>query len=224
LSDPTRTVTRVTKRRPGPREPDVDVDGLPPFDGPIEDDVDVYRARVGGDHTGRRGGGEITQAVLDGAVLAETRFDPLSLTDVRVRRADLSNAVWEGVTARRVVFDGCRAVGWRVIAEFAEDVAVQGCKWEHGGLYLARSRGAVVFRDCTFAGTTIRGDLSRVVFDSCDLAGAEFAASAAAGCDLRTSRLEGAHGLLTLAGAVITPEQALEIAHLLAAEVGFELG
>ena len=186
-------------------------------------DLDVYQARITGDHAGLRGGGEITEALVDAADLAGTRFDPLALTDVRVRRGDVSNAVWEGVTARRVEIDGCRAVGWRVIVDFAEELLVQGCRWDHGGIYLGRTKGAVVFRDCSFAGTTLRGDFSRVLFDGCELAGAEFGASAAAGCDLRSSRLPGARGLLTLKGAWISPEQAIGIADLLAAEVGFRL-
>jgi uncharacterized protein YjbI with pentapeptide repeats len=206
-----------------PREPEIDESILEPSGLDLDPDLDVYRARVTGEHTGLAGSGEIVESVLDGAELSGCRFDPLSMTDVRIVRGDLSNAVFEGLTARRVAIEGCRAVGWRVIADFAEDLLVQGCRWEHGGLFLNRSRGAIVFRDCTFAGTAIRGDLSRVVFDSCDLADAEFAASTAAGCDLRSSRLAGATGLLTLRGAKISSDQLVDIAGLLAVEAGFQL-
>ncbi len=190
---------------------------------PLAGDLDVYQARISGAHTGLSGGGEIVQALVDAADLAGSRFDPLALTDVRIRRGDVSNAVWEGVTARRVEIEGCRAVGWRVIIDFAEELVIQGCRWDHGGIFLGRTKGTVVFKDCSFAGTTLRGDFSRVLFEGCDLAGAELGVSAAAGCDLRTSRLSGARGLLTLKGARITPGQAIEIADLLAAEAGFRL-
>lgn len=216
-------MTRVSKHTTEPREPDLDETALHPLDPPLDRDLDVYRSRITGEHGGLHGGGEIAESLLDGADLAGTRFDPLTLTDVRIRRGDLSNAAWEGLTARRVAVDGCRSVGWRVIVDFAEDLLVQGCRWDHGGLYVSRTRGAVVFRDCSFAGTTLRGDLSRVVFDGCDLAGAEFAASAAAGCDLRSSRLAGARGLLTLKGARISTDQLIEIAGILAVEAGFQL-
>lgn len=213
----------MTKSKPAVRRPpQLDEENLQPAE-ELDPDLDVYRVRLTGDHAGRHGAGEFTEVVADGASLAATRFDPLALTDVALRRADLSNAVWEGLTARRVEVDGCRTVGWRVIAEFAEDLLVQGCRWEHGALYLGRTRGLVVFKDCSFAGTTLRGDFSRVVLDGCDLAGAEFGASAATGCDLRTSRLSGVRGLSTLRGARITPVQAVELADLLATEAGFDL-
>jgi uncharacterized protein YjbI with pentapeptide repeats len=217
-------VTKSRSAAPRPAQPPVfDEEALQPSDEPLDGDLDVYQARIGGDHTGLLGGGEIVQSLVDAANLAGSRLDPLSLTDVRVRRGDVANAVWEGVTARRVEFDGCRAVGWRIIVDFAEELLVQGCRWDHGGIFLGRTRGAVVFRECSFAGTTLRGDFSRVLFDRCELAGAEFGVSAAAECDLRSSRLAGARGLLTLKGARITPNQALEIADLLAVEAGFRL-
>ncbi len=207
-----------------PREPDIDDSSLTDLDEPLDPDLDIYRSRLTGDHTGAQGHGEIAESVLDGADLSGSRFDPLELVDVRISKADLSNATWEGITARRLAVEDCRSVGWRVIVDFAEDVVVQRCKWVHGGIYLAKSRGAVVFRDCSFDGTTIRGDLSRVRFEGCDLAGAEFNASAAAGCDLRSSRLTGAQGLLTLRGAKIGPDQLVELAELIVAEAGFEVG
>lgn len=207
-----------------PRPPDLDEAGLEPLPEPLDHELDVYRHRISGEHAGLRGGGEVAESLLDGADLAGSRLDPLTLTDVRIRRGDLSNAVWEHVTARRVAVEGCRSVGWRVIVDFAEDLLVEGCRWDHGGIFVTRTRGAVVFRECTFAGTTLRGDLSRVRFDSCDLAGAEFNANAAAGCDLRSSRLAGARGLLTLKGARIGTDQLIDVAGLLAVEAGFELG
>ncbi|HEV2087586.1 MAG TPA: hypothetical protein VGR21_04675 [Cryptosporangiaceae bacterium] len=201
-----------------PRMPD----DLPDLDA-LDTDLDVYRARLVGDHSGAVGGGEIAVALVDGADLSASRFDPLTLTDVTLRRTDLSNAGWDGLTARRVLLDGCRTVGWRVNCVLADDLLVQDCRWEFGALYLHRARGAVVFRDCTFTGSTLRGDLSGVVFDGCELAGAELAVSAAQGCDLRTSRLDGARGLTTLRGARITTDQAVGIADLIATEVGFQL-
>jgi uncharacterized protein YjbI with pentapeptide repeats len=215
-------VTNRDAKPRAPRPPDLDEDALGPAPA-VEPDLDIYQARLTGDHAGVVGRGEITGSLLDGANLAETRLDPLSLVDVRIRRGDLSNAVWAGVTARRVEITDCRTVGWRVILDLAEDLLVTGCRWDYGSLYIGRSRGALAFRDCSFAGTTVRGDLSKVTFDGCEFAGVEFDASAAKGCDLRTSRLTGARGLLSLRGARITLEQAVDIADLLATEAGLVL-
>lgn len=58
------------------------------------------------------------------------------------------------------------------------------------------------------------------MFADCDFRGAEFRARRATKCDLTRSRLAGASGLLTLAGAVITDEQAMALSGQLATEVG----
>jgi uncharacterized protein YjbI with pentapeptide repeats len=206
-----------------PRPPRVDASELRAVSSILSGELDLFQARLTCDHAGLAGGGEMAEVVAEGASLAQSRLDPLHLTDVVLRRTDLSNASWAGMTARRLMVSGCRTVGWRVICDFAEELVVEECRWEHGGLHLGRSRGGVVFRGCTFAGTSLRGDFSRMVFDGCDFAGAEFAVSAAARCDLRTSDLEGARGLTTLRGARIRSEQAMGIADLLAVEAGFLL-
>jgi uncharacterized protein YjbI with pentapeptide repeats len=216
---------RAPKKRAEPRPPSLPQDPPRPAPEPLTDqgELDVYQCLVTGEHRGETGRGEIAQSVFDGAGLSDTRFEPLSLTDTAIRRGDLSNAVWSGVTVRRAEVTGCRAVGWRLYLDLAEDLLIEDCRWELGTLHLTRSRGPVVFRDCTFDGTAIRGDLSSVVFDSCSLAGAEFGAAKASGCDLRTSRLTGARGLATLRGADITAVQAVELAGVLAAELGFRV-
>ncbi|TQS46474.1 pentapeptide repeat-containing protein [Cryptosporangium phraense] len=206
-----------------PRAPQIEPDDLEPADSALDDEIDLYRNRVTGSYVGAAGRGEIAQVHADGADFTGTKFEPIDLSDVRIERSDLAGARWEGASARRVEISDSRLMGFRLIATFVEDVLITGCRWDDGGLYVRRGKGSVVFRDCTFSGTTLRGDLSGVVFDGCDLNGAEFGADAARKCDLRTSRMMGARGLTTLRGAIITPDQALSIADLLAAELGFTL-
>jgi hypothetical protein len=59
-----------------------------------------------------------------------------------------------------------------------------------------------------------------VVFADCDFIETEFRATRAAGCDLRSSRFAGARGLLSLRGATISPDQAVAVSGLIAAEAG----
>ncbi|SHN35330.1 pentapeptide repeat-containing protein [Cryptosporangium aurantiacum] len=207
-----------------PRPPQLDDDLLEPFDGPLDDEIDLYRNLLTGSYVGIAGRGEIATVRAEGADFSGTRFEPLDVSDVRIERSDLAGARWEGVSARRLAITDSRLVGWRLIGSFVEDVLISGCRWDDGSLFLRRGKGSVVFRDCTFSGTTLRGDLSGVVFDDCDLNGAEFGADAARKCDLRTSRLAGARGLQTLRGAVITTDQAIALADVLATELGFTLG
>ena len=157
---------------------------------------------------------------LDGVDLAETRRSPLTLVDSVLRRCDLSAAVWQSVTMRQVELLGCRALGLRLSVDLGQDVYVEGGRFDAATVRISRVRGLVVFDSCTFSEAMIGGDLSAVVFTGCTFEGAEFAATAAQGCDLRESRLGGARGLVTLRGARVTADQTVTIAPRLAAELG----
>ena len=162
----------------------------------------------------------VVGVALDGADLAETRRSPLTLVDSVLRRCDLSAAVWQGVTLRQVELLDCRALGLRLSVDLGQDVYVEGGRFDSATLRISRVRGLVVFDGCTFSEAMIGGDLSAVVFTGCAFDGAEFAATAAQGCDLRESRLAGARGLATLRGARVTADQTVTIAPRLAAELG----
>ena len=160
---------------------------------------------------------------LDGLDLGGSRRSPLTLVDSVLRRCELSAAVWQGVTMRQVELLDCRARGWRLSVDLAQDVYLRGCRLDSATLRISRVRGLVVFSECVFTDAVVAGDLSSVVFLDCGFDNAEFAASAAAGCDLRSSRLAGARGLLTLRGARITTDQTVTIAPRLASEAGFTI-
>ena len=175
----------------------------------------------GGTQAGVRGAGSLSEVVLAGVDLSQARLGPaLMLTDVALRRVDLSGAVLAEVTARRLELHGCRAMGLRLSFALVADVFVDGCQFDYATLHVARVKGPVCFRDCTFREATIGGDLSGVIFDGCGFAGAGFEAGAAKGCDLRSSQLVGASGLRTLRGARITADQAVSVADRLATEAG----
>jgi uncharacterized protein YjbI with pentapeptide repeats len=157
---------------------------------------------------------------LDGVDLAETRRSPLTLVDSVLRRCDLSAAVWQSVTMRQVELLGCRALGLRLSVDLGQDVYVEEGRFDSATLRISRVRGLVVFDSCTFTDAMIGGDLSAAVFTGCTFQGAEFAATAAQGCDLRESRLGGARGLVTLRGARVTADQTVTIAPRLATELG----
>jgi uncharacterized protein YjbI with pentapeptide repeats len=91
---------------------------------------------------------------------------------------------------------------------------------DYARIDVEQRRGLIVFNRCTFVEAVLDGDLSDVVFVECEFRGAEFRARRANGCDMTRSRLAGASGLLTLAGAVITEEQAVTLSGQLAAEAG----
>jgi uncharacterized protein YjbI with pentapeptide repeats len=157
---------------------------------------------------------------LDGVDLTETRREPLSLIDSVLRRCDLSAAVWQNVTLRQVELLDCRALGLRLSVALGQDVYVERGRFDGATLRITRVRGLVVFDSCTFTDAVIGGDLSAVVFTRCGFDGAEFAATAADGCDLRGSELGAARGFITLRGARVTADQTVAFAPRLATEAG----
>lgn len=186
--------------------------------------VRVTGARIeGGKHAGVAGEAELRSAVLDGVDLSGSRLQPVELVDSTLRGVDLSNAVWQRVDARRTELVDCRGTGLRLSIDVAADLWVSDSRFDYAVLRLDRVRGLAVFSGCSFREAEFAGALDRVVFDGCDLAGVEFAAGSAAGCDLRSSSLVGARGLATLRGARVTVEQTLTVADRLAAELGLSV-
>ncbi|OXM47274.1 hypothetical protein CFP71_35650 [Amycolatopsis thailandensis] len=177
----------------------------------------------GGEQDDVRGGGEIVRSLVSEVSLANARLDRLTLSDVVLEGVDLSNAAIRELSARRVEILRCRAIGLGVSIASASDLYVENARFDYASLAVERVKGPVVFSGCSFRETVFSGDLSRLTFVDCDFTETEFAATGAADCDLRGSRLSGVRGLLTLRGAKITADQAVSIAGILAAESGLRV-
>lgn len=167
-----------------------------------------------------KGEGTLARSLIRSVDLSGTRFSPLELSDVRFEDTDLSSASWQGVKARRTEIVRSRAMGLRLWLAAANDVYVDGCRLDYASIHVESVKGALVFHECMFREAMISGDLSNVVFSDCGLDGVEFEATKAAGCDLTTSQIAGARGLLGLRGAQITAGQAASAAIIIAAEAG----
>ncbi|MEV7553161.1 pentapeptide repeat-containing protein [Amycolatopsis sp. NPDC089917] len=190
----------------------------------FEGDFDFDSVHLdGGDQDGARGGGEIVRSLVSEVSLANARLDRLTLSDVVFEGVDLSNAAIRELSARRVEILRCRAIGLGVSIASASDLYVENARFDYASLAVERVKGPAVFSGCSFRETVFSGDLSRLTFVDCDFTETEFAATGAADCDLRGSRLSGARGLLTLRGAKITAGQAVAIAGILAAESGLKV-
>jgi len=212
-----RTVANKTVRRPI-----FDVDDLPAADLVLGgrfsyDECEIEDA----DQSGVVGSGSLHHVRVSGSSLAESRLSDLELMDVSFQNVAIPNASWSGVSARRVELLRCQAAGFQLGLSKAEDLYFEDCKLDYARLEVEQRRGVIAFHRCTFAEATLDGDLSGVIFSECEFTGAEFRARRAANCDLTSSRLAGATGLLTLAGARITEAQAMTLSGQLATEAGF---
>jgi uncharacterized protein YjbI with pentapeptide repeats len=173
------------------------------------------------DQAGVTGHGSLHHVRMSRSSLAESRLSDLELMDVSLDQVVVANAVWDRVIIRRVEMIGCQAIGWQLGVEKAEDLYLEDCRLDYSRINVEHHRGVIVFHRCTFKEAMLSGDLSGIVFSECEFVGAEFDASRAVRCDMTRSRLSGASGLLTLAGTVITEEQAMMVSGQLAAEAGF---
>ena len=206
------------------RRPVIDTDRLiEDADAGLAGEFELDGLRLAGAWTEARGRGTIVESVLTEVDLTGSVLGPLTLVDVQGEQVELSNTTLRRVTARRVELVRCRAVGMRLDLELAADVYFEGCRLDYATVRVEQAKGRIVFHECTFREATIGGDLTGAVFAHCDLAGVEFTATAAAGCDLCSSRLDGARGLLSLRGAQVSTDQVLAVADRLAAEAGFRV-
>ena len=206
------------------QRPSIDSDELCDLRKGLKGQLDLSGVRVeGGDHGEVAVEGAIIRSVVSGLNASGSQWGPMSLADVEFQGVDLSNSVWAQTTARRVEVISCRATGWRLGLALAADLYVADTRLDYATVQIDRVKGLTVFERCTFAQAQVAGDLSSVLFLDCDLDCAEFAATGARGCDLRTSRLAGAHGLLSLRGARVSEDQVAAIAEQLAREVGLQV-
>jgi uncharacterized protein YjbI with pentapeptide repeats len=152
-------------------------------------------------------------------------FNQSSLTlaqlfDVRLESCDLAGAEWEKAHLRRVEFNGCRLVGFRLSDASVEDVQLSKCNAELGRFWSCSFKAArfdhCVLRETSFANS----DLAGVIFRNCDLSQADLRDTKLKGADLRGSTITGMQvGIKELQGAIVTPIQAIQLAGLLGVTV-----
>ncbi|WP_433306964.1 pentapeptide repeat-containing protein [Actinoplanes sp. CA-030573] len=152
---------------------------------------------------------------LAGAHLPGVRF-----VDCRVEVSDLSNLRAEKARLERVTLTGCRATGLAAYDGLFSDVAFADCKADLTNWRFARF-DVVTFRDCNLAGADFtEADLRGASFTGCDLTGAQFHRATMAGARFRRCELSGIGGITSWEGAVVHPEDLLELSYVFARALG----
>lgn len=160
----------------------------------------------------------LSQATVTGCRFTGCDLTKLDCTDVVFAGCDLSNAVATDAFFGRCVFESCKAVGlraqnalWRQTAvrdsvfEYVnfDGAALECVRWARTGL------GHAFLTNCK---------LKQAVFAETDLIGVNFTHTALKGVDLTHSQLAAvtvSGDMVELAGAVVSPQQAVELARLL---------
>ncbi len=207
------------------RRPELRLPPLTPYedDGGLEPDGDYdaldFRET---DLTGQDGAGArfmdcaLTGCALDEASLRAARLLDTRLTGVRGVGTNLAEA-----TLRDVELLDARLGGTQLHGAVLERVLIRGGKIDYLNLRRARLKD-VVFESCVLVEPDFGGArLERVEFVDCALKQADLGAATLVDVDLRgAAPLDLSRGVDRLSGAVISPTQLLDLAPVLAAELG----
>ncbi|WP_043265613.1 pentapeptide repeat-containing protein [Streptomyces sp. CT34] len=206
------------------RRPEVRLPELQPYDGAeLEPEGDYDGLEFAGtDCSGQSARGArfmdcaLRRCVLDEAVLSRARIIDSVLSGVRGVGTDLSQAM-----LRDVEVSDARLGGIQLHGSVLERVVVRGGKIDFLNLRKAKLRD-VVFEGCVLVEADFGGaELERVTFDDCTLARVDFSAARMKDVDLRgAAALDIARGIDSLAGAVISSAQLMDLAPAFAAQVG----
>ncbi|MGW0879768.1 pentapeptide repeat-containing protein [Streptomyces sp. NPDC002671] len=222
----TRKVTGGVKVK-GAQRPELRLPPLEPWtDGELEPDGDYDGLEFReADLAGQSGAGaRFLDCALRGCVVDETglrqaRFLDTVLGGLRGVGTDLAEA-----TFRDAELTDARLGGTQLHGAVLERVVVRGGKLDYLNLREARLKD-VVFESCVLVEPDFAGArLERVEFVDCTLKEADFSGVTLTDVDLRgAASLEIARGLDRLSGAVISTGQLLDLAPVLAAELGIRV-
>ncbi|MDQ0684612.1 uncharacterized protein YjbI with pentapeptide repeats [Streptomyces achromogenes] len=211
----------------GARRPEVRLPVLEPFaGGELEPDGDYDGVEFRElDLAEQDGGGArfmdcaVTGCALDGTRLRKARVLDSVLTGLRGVGTDLAEA-----TLRDVEVLDARLGGVQLYGAVLERVVVRGGKIDYLNLRQARLRD-VVFEGCVLVEPDFGGArLERVEFVDCALRSVDFTAATLSDVDLRGAvELGIAGGVGRLSGAVISAAQLLDLAPVLAGELGIRV-
>lgn len=163
--------------------------------------------------------------VFDRCAFRRTGFAGAHLPGVRlvdcvVETSDLSNLRAEKARFERVKLSGCRATGLAVNDGLLSDVTFDDCKADLTNWRFARF-DVVMFENCNLAGADFtEADLRGASFTGCDLSGAQFHRATMAGARFRRCELEGIGGLTNWEGAIVHPDDLLALSYVLAKALG----
>lgn len=160
------------------------------------------------------------QVTLRSVLFLQTRLGHVRIQDSRLEKCDFSGVTCENARIHRVEWNGCRLLGSNLLDGIFEDALFHECSAEKV-VFAWASFKRTRFEGCNLQGAVFTGaDLSGVIFEHCDLTGADFCNAKLKGTDFRTALLNGLRvGAQDFAGAIIAPEQALQVVGLLGVEV-----
>jgi len=201
--------------------PDVDPADLDPVTEPPDDDLVDVRADGAVWPELELRGARFWGSLFTGVDLSGVVWRNGGLANCRLERVDLSGARFTGTTIERCELVGCRLTGVAFGDVSLKNVVFEDCRFDYANLNEVRVSGPTVFSGGTFG---------RAVLTACRLGGAVFTGcrfeeTELHDCDLRGTNLTGTDlsgltGLTSLTGAVLDPDQLVDLATIAVRDLG----
>ena len=192
---------------------DGEVDDLVEVDGSIVRDADLAGATKLNVDASRLEGVSVTGAVLDKFEVTDSECVRLEGAALHTHKANLL----------RVHMTDCRLTGSEFAEAEFEDCVFKNVKFDDAGFRFASFK-RVRFENCILRQADFsNAKFAHVTLTGCELEGANFVSASCKDVDITTEDLTLAKGLLGLKGATISETQLMQIAPLLAADLGFRV-
>jgi uncharacterized protein YjbI with pentapeptide repeats len=151
------------------------------------------------------------------------RFSSLVATDVECTRLEAAGMQAYKANVLRTVVSDSRLTGVEFAEAHMEDCVFRNVKFDEAGFRFA-TLTRVRFENCMLRKAQFEGArLSHVTFTGCDLNEAEFVSAQCKQVDIRGEDITTVRGVLGLKGATISSEQLVQLAPLLATDLGFHV-
>ena len=186
------------------------------------DDMGFVRVRT--EHVRWSKRRRLSSARVDGLAALDWRAPGASLVDVVLEQADLVS--WSAVESqwRTVEIRQSRGGSLELYDSVLDSVHFVGCKLAFLNLRGAKLRD-VAFTDCTIDELDLtRTSATRVAFEGSRIGRLESASATFTDVDLRGARLSDLASVEGLRGAIVTVDQLLDLAPLLASRLGIRVG
>jgi len=176
----------------------------------------------GGDWT------DCTSAIIDSSkiestLLSAVTLDKSELTDVVCTKLEAAALQAYKTKFLRVEFSDCRLTGSEFAEGQFEDCTFSNVKFDQAGFRFA-SLKRVRFENCNLRAIDFsNAKFSQVTFVGCDVGEANFVSASCSNVDISGQELTGIKGILGLKGSTISEEQLMQLAPLLASELGFNV-
>lgn len=167
----------------------------------------------------------VKSAVLDDCRIqkcdfSKTTIQKLQLQDCRVEHCDMTACIFEDSAWHAVEVVGTRCSGIQLQKSLIKNTLFKDSKLDFANLRFARLEN-VIFESCVIGQMDLySAQLKNVLFVGCVIEAVEFSEAKLQRVDLSGATIVSLRGVTGLKGAIISPEQLIQIAPYLAQELG----